>query len=105
MRLLLDMHSFLWFISGSDQLTARARTLIEDSNNERFVSAGSLWEIAIKVSIGKISLTEPFSTLIPREIQANAMIVLPLLVTHLAKVAELPLHHRDPFDRLLAAQA
>src|SRR5947207_1030722 len=105
MRLLLDTHSFLWFISGSTQLTARARALIEDITNQRFVSAASLWEIAIKVNIGKLAFAEPFGTLIPRELQSNAMSLLPVKVEHLAKVTELPRHHGDPFDRLLAAQA
>ncbi len=73
MRLLLDTHSFLWFVSGSSQLTARARALIEDTNNDRFVSAASLWEIAIKVNIGKLTLAEPFGTLLPRELQPNSM--------------------------------
>jgi PIN domain nuclease of toxin-antitoxin system len=102
---LLDTHSLLWFICGSDRLTTRARQLIEDLGNERFVSAASLWEIAIKVNIGKLTLTEEFGTLIPRELHNNAMTVLPVKVEHLSKLLELPLHHRDPFDRLLAAQA
>src|SRR5438552_1111777 len=105
MRLLLDAHSFLWFIGGSTRLSAHARKLIEDPNNGRFVSATTLWEIAIKVNIGKLALTEPFSTLIPRELRANAMAVLPVELQHLARLVELPLHHRDPFDRLLAAQS
>jgi len=105
MRLLLDTHTFLWFISGSPNLSARARTIIEDSSSERFVSAASLWEIAIKVSIGKLALAESFGTLVPQELQANDMSVLPVKVEHLAKLTELPRYHGDPFDRLLAAQA
>ena len=105
MRLLLDTHSFLWFINGSAQLTGRARTLIEDLNNENFVSAASLWEIAIKVSIGKLGLAEPFAAFIPHQLQVNAMSLLPIKLEHLAKLVELPRHHGDPFDRLLATQA
>ena len=105
MRLLLDTHSLLWFLTGADELTARARALIENKENQRYVSAASLWEIAIKVNLGKLVLTEPFALLFPRELQRNQMAVLPVDVQHLAKLVELPLHHRDPFDRLLAAQA
>ncbi len=105
MRLLLDTHSFLWFISGDSQLSNKARSLIEDPVNDRFVSAISLWEIAIKIGIGKLQLSEPFGVLIHRELHTNAMSILPVTLDHLARLLELPLHHRDPFDRLLAAQA
>ena len=105
MRLLLDTHAFLWFISGNDRLSNQARNLIEDPRDERLVSAVRLWEIAIKVGIGKLTLTEPFGPFISRELQTNAMAILPVKLDHLAKLLELPLHHRDPFDRLLAAQA
>lgn len=105
MKLLLDTHSFLWFITGDQQLTARAQSHIEDPAHQSYVSAASLWEIAIKVGLGKLTLTEPFATLIPRELEANAMTLLPVRVEHLARLIELPFRHRDPFDRLLAAQA
>lgn len=105
MRLLLDTHTFLWFISGSSYLSARARALIENGSSERFVSVASLWEIAIKVNIGKLALAESFGTLVPRELQGNDMSILPVKVEHLARLADLPRHHGDPFDRLLAAQA
>ena len=105
MSLLLDTHTFLWFISGDTQLSNRASALIEDVNNDRFLSVASLWEIAIKVNIGKLALTESFGTLIPRELQNNAVAILPVKLEHLAKLVELPLHHRDPFDRLIVVQA
>lgn len=105
MKGLLDTHSFLWFIEGAGQLSADARRWIEDGRNEAWISAAGLWEIAIKVGIGKLTLTEPFADLIPRELAINSIAILPLETRHLERLIELPFHHRDPFDRLLAAQA
>jgi PIN domain nuclease of toxin-antitoxin system len=105
MRLLLDTHSFLWFIDGSSQLSTRARQLIEDMANERFLSVASLWEIAIKTSVGKLSLGQPFAALIPHQLSINGIALLGITIRHATAVADLPLHHRDPFDRMLAAQA
>lgn len=105
MRLLLDTHSFLWFVSGSPQLSTTARTLIEDTSNQPFLSVASLWEMAIKVSLGKLSLGQPFEILIPRQLSLNGIALLGITVSHAAVVAKLPFHHRDPFDRLLTAQA
>jgi PIN domain nuclease of toxin-antitoxin system len=105
MRLLLDTHAFLWFIMGDGRLSSTARSAIETPDDEKLLSAGSLWEIAIKVSLGKLTLAEPFSQIIPRELVRNGFQVLPLNVAHPSVVAALPFHHRDPFDRLLFAQA
>lgn len=105
MRLLLDTHAFLWFILADARLSSKARTLIEDGTNEILLSAASHWEIAVKVCVGKLILAEPFSVLIPREIRQNNLRLLPIELTHTAMVCTLPLHHRDPFDRLLIAQA
>jgi PIN domain nuclease of toxin-antitoxin system len=103
-RLLLDTHSFLWFVMGSPKLGEKARGLIGDAGNERLLSAGSLWEMAIKISLGKLKLAEPFGGLIPRQIEANGIQILKIDIPHLATLLTLPFHHRDPFDRLLAAQ-
>ena len=105
MRLLLDTHSFLWFIGGHSNLSATARSLIEDPANQSFVSVASLWEMAIKVSLGKLTLKSPFETLVPQQLQPNGFGLLAITVDHLASVISLPFHHRDPFDRLLVAQA
>lgn len=105
MRLLLDTHLLLWALAEPDRLDDATRWTLEDPGNEVMFSAASLWEIAIKVGLGKLTLTEPFATLIPRELEANAMTLLPVRVEHLARLIELPFRHRDPFDRLLAAQA
>jgi PIN domain nuclease of toxin-antitoxin system len=105
MKLLLDTHTFLWFIIGSSTITANARALIEDESNEKFFSLASLWEITIKVSISKLTLFAPFEELFPRQLINNGIELLNIKVEHTAKVAALPYHHRDSFDRLLIAQA
>ncbi len=104
MRLLLDTHAFLWFIGGEAALSHEARKLIEDDANEKIVSIASLWEIAIKNSIGKLPLGKPFEQLIPEHLQRNGFAVLGLTVAHTAQLVRLPFHHRDPFDRMLVAQ-
>jgi PIN domain nuclease of toxin-antitoxin system len=104
-RFLLDTHSFLWFLSGDKRMSSTARTLIGDSDNEALLSKASLWEIAIKAGLGKLSLAKPFAELIPEQLRENAIEVLPIEVKDLALVADLPFHHRDPFDRLILAQA
>ena len=105
MRLLLDTNSFLWFINGSDRLSVNAQDLIADLNNQLVLSSASLWEIAIKVSIGKLELLLPYNQLIPEQLEENDINVLPIELSHLTKVIGLPFHHRDPFDRLIIAQA
>jgi PIN domain nuclease of toxin-antitoxin system len=104
MKLLLDTHTFLWFIGDNPKLSAAAKKLLE-SDVELMISAASLWEIAIKVSIGKLTLTQPFQEFIPDQLTKNSVQLLPIGVAHLATVSTLPFHHRDPFDRLIAAQA
>ncbi len=105
MKLLLDTHSFLRFIAGDRQLSEKAQNLIEDSNNDVFISIAGLWEIAIKASIGKLTLVKPFDELIPEQLQINAIEVVNVTLDDLSTVAKLPFHHRDPFDRLMIAQA
>ena len=105
MNLLLDTHTFLWFIAGSSNLSKKARTLIEDADNQIFLSSASLWEIAIKISLGKLKLVDSFETFIPQQLEVNGIEMLNIAISHTAVVAQLPFHHRDPFDRLLIAQA
>ncbi len=105
MKLLLDTHTLLWFISGSSNLSSSARLAIEDAANEKYVSIASIWETAIKVSIGKMTLAAPFDSLFPQQLQVNGFELLPVKVEHTSVVTTLPFHHRDPFDRLLIAQA
>ena len=105
MRLLLDRHTLLWFIAGSASLSAYAHTLIEDVSNEKFVSIVSIWETAIKISIGKMTLSAPFDVLFLHQLQINGFDLLPVKIKHTSVITTLPFHHRDPFDRLLVAQA
>jgi PIN domain nuclease of toxin-antitoxin system len=104
-NLLLDTHAFLWFIAGSERLSATARELIEDSANQPFLSAASLWEMAIKLSLGRLQLGRPFDDLIPEQMDLNGIQLLGIELEHVTPVTTLPFHHRDPFDRLLVAQA
>ncbi|MCP9493386.1 MAG: type II toxin-antitoxin system VapC family toxin [Pyrinomonadaceae bacterium MAG19_C2-C3] len=105
MKLLLDTHSFMWFVAGDTRLSKTAREAIEDAANEKFVSVASAWEIAIKHSLGKIVLSEPYEIFMSGQIAVNGFELLNITVEHTAIVANLELHHRDPFDRLLIAQA
>lgn len=107
MRLLLDTHAFLWFVTNDPQLSVVARELIADPSNEILVSPASYWEVAIKVSMKKYPLSVPYETFITNGIDGNGFKVLPIEPKHTARVASLPfpVNHKDPFDRLLAAQA
>ena len=105
MNLLLDTHTFLWFVWDDPKLSAIAKQLIIDPKNHKLVSIASCWEVAIKVSAGKLQLGEAASTFLPREIAKNSFDLLPISLNHATAVESLPMHHRDPFDRLLIAQA
>jgi len=105
MNLLLDTHTLLWFVLGEAHLNAVARQLIEDATNPKFVSPATYWEIAIKISIGKYALNEPYETFIDRAIRQNGFFILPIEPRHTALLINMPFHHRDPFDRLIIAQA
>lgn len=105
MRLLLDTHALLWWIDDAPTLSRKARTALASPDNECLVSLASCWEMAIKVSLGKLRLPAALEQFIPEQLAANAFRQLPIDFRHVAKVATLPFHHRDPFDRLLAAQA
>src|SRR5436309_2461922 len=104
MNLLLDTHAFLWFIANDPKLSNQAKSEIQTPTNRRFLSMASLWEMAIKVSLGKLRVTQPFEQFIPEQLQLNRIEVLAVEFAHVAAVVSMPFHHRDPFDRLLAAQ-
>jgi PIN domain nuclease of toxin-antitoxin system len=105
MKVLLDTHAFLWFIAGDSQLGAQARSIIEDPSNDVKLSIVSVWEIAIKNALRKLTLASPFRDVFPALITSNNFGLLPIEIAHAICVNGLPLHHRDPFDRLLIAQA
>lgn len=105
MILLLDTHTFLWFCQGDPSLSATAKKLIEDPGNQKYLSIASCWEIAIKAGTGKLRLGEPIETYIPNALARTGIDLLPITLPHVTRVESLPFHHRDPFDRLLIAQA
>jgi PIN domain nuclease of toxin-antitoxin system len=101
---LLDTHTLIWFIEGDENLSATARKLIEEDEAINFVSIASLWEIAIKISIGKLELTTPFNQ-IEKTLALNGFELLPITMEDTLVISSLLFHHRDPFDRILIAQA
>jgi PIN domain nuclease of toxin-antitoxin system len=105
MRLLLDTHTLLWFLLNDSQLSRTARGLIADPANDIEVSPATYWEIAIKIGLRKYSLPEPFEVFMERELSANEFRILAIEPRHTTPLTTLPFHHRDPFDRMLIAQA
>ncbi len=105
MRVLLDTQALLWYMLDDARLSKKAEALISDENNIILVSPASYWEIAIKICLGKYQLPEPFELFMEREIATNDFSILAILVRHAGVVIQLPFHHRDPFDRLIIAQA
>jgi PIN domain nuclease of toxin-antitoxin system len=104
MNLLLDTQALLWFVLDDSRLSATARESIVAAEMV-LVSPASLWEIAIKISLGKYALPIPFAAFWEQQLLINNFTLLPISVAHTARVAELPYHHPDPFDRLLIAQS
>ena len=105
MRVLLDTQCWLWMASAPERLSTRARAIVEAIDNELLLSAGSVWEIAIKHALGKLQLPEPPARYVPSRMSALSTTPLPIEHAHALRVATLPSHHRDPFDRMLVAQA
>ena len=105
MKLLLDSHALLWFYLDDNQLSNRARSLILDAANVKYVSPATYWEIAIKISTKKYTLTKPYEDFMREAIDLNGFLRLHIEPKHTALLTNLPFHHRDPFDRLIVAQA
>ena len=101
MKILLDTHILLWAISDPDKLSAEHREIIENPDNVIFISIATLWELTIKQAIGKIDLPDSFLL----DVTHNGYETLKIEVSHLIELKKLPLHHRDPFDRIIIAQA
>jgi PIN domain nuclease of toxin-antitoxin system len=104
-RLLLDTHVFLWWIGDISQLQSNAKRAIANINNECYLSVASCWEMAIQASLGKLRLAKPIERFVTEQLTANGFSLLNIDLRHAAKVEKLPFYHRDPFDRLLIAQA
>ena len=105
MPLLLDTHAFLWWTQDSAKLSRRARAAIGRPEEDCLISIASCWEMAIKISLGRLTITGNLDRFLGEQLAANGIRVLPLSLPHLERVASMPFHHRDPFDRVLAAQA
>ncbi len=105
MIVLLDTHTLLWFLRDDPLLSVDAKAIIEDPQNRKLVSIASCWEIAIKAGLGKLELAEPCRRLLEREIPRNNLELLPITLAHATTIETLRPHHKDPFDRLLIAQA
>jgi PIN domain nuclease of toxin-antitoxin system len=101
LRLLLDSNAYIWTITRPAELSATARLAIEDPGNQRFVSVACLWQVTIKRSVGKLDLPDNYMD----GVDHIAATLLPITRPHLSRVQLLPLHHRDPFDRMMIAQA
>jgi PIN domain nuclease of toxin-antitoxin system len=104
MNLLVDTHAIIWFITEDDQLPIRIKALIEDPSNTCFASIASLWEMGIKHSLGKLDLKADLKKIFEL-IDQTGLIILPITTTHILTNITLDFYHRDPFDRLLIAQA
>jgi len=105
MRLLLDTHTFLWFILDDPQLSAAAKTAVEDPTNDVEISPATYWEIAIKIRHGKYTLPQPYHPFVEQQIAVNSFRILHIEPIHTALLTTMSMHHKDPFDRLLVAQA
>ncbi|HEU4354902.1 MAG TPA: type II toxin-antitoxin system VapC family toxin [Actinomycetota bacterium] len=105
MRLLLDTHALLWWIADDERLSVRAAALIADGSNQVFVSAASAWEIVVKSALGRVEVPTPVDRFLTSQLEANAFVALPIQMRHALGLAALPDVHRDPFDRILVAQA
>jgi PIN domain nuclease of toxin-antitoxin system len=104
-RLLLDSHTLLWFVEDDPQMPDPVKELIEDEQHDKYVSVASVWELAIKVGLGKLTLAKPIEIYLPEVVEQNGFLILPVTTPHALLVAKLPFHHKDPFDRLLIAQS
>jgi len=104
MEYLLDTHAFLWFIDGSIELSPQAKKIIQNTDNNIYLSIGSLWEIAIKIKIGKLSIDMSFNEL-KKESDKNDIRLLPVQYEDILVLTSLELYHKDPFDRIIIAQA
>ncbi len=104
MSYLLDTHSLIWFFEGSPKLPDGIRAIIADPENDIFLSVASLWEMAIKINLGKLTLAQPLEKVIDR-LSEESIFLLDITPKQVLQVMVLPLHHRDPFDRMLVAQA
>ena len=104
MKLLLDTHIFIWWADQPEKLSPAALSALEDETNELLLSVASVWEMQIKIQLGKLKLSLPLKELVKNQQETNDLTVSPVALTHVLALDALPFHHKDPFDRLLIAQ-
>ncbi|MDJ0900714.1 MAG: type II toxin-antitoxin system VapC family toxin [Xenococcus sp. MO_188.B8] len=105
MKLLLDTHTFLWFVNDNPRLSAYLKDLIEDEDNSIYLSFASLWEMSIKYNLGKLKFDTSYEKFVEEEIIQSSIKLINIKLEHLNIYSTLPLHHKDPFDRLIIAQS
>ena len=105
MKLLLDTHIFIWWVDEPEKLSAAAISALEDEANELVLSVASVWEMQIKIQLGKLKLSLPLKELVTNQQETNDIRFSPVELTHVLALDALPFHHKDPFDRLLIAQS
>ncbi|MEN9849285.1 MAG: hypothetical protein RL368_2025 [Pseudomonadota bacterium] len=105
MNILLDTHAFLWLRSNPEKVPEKLLAVYYDLNNTVFLSVASIWEMQIKHQLGKLELKLPLDVLIEEQCRNNALKILPIEISHIFALANLPFHHKDPFDRLIITQA
>jgi len=101
---LIDTHTLLWIVTDSSKLSSRAKKLYLDPENRILVSLASIWELAIKSSLGKIALEKSLEEFVDEHVKGNNIQILDIGLPHILRIAKLPFHHRDPFDRLIISQ-
>jgi PIN domain nuclease of toxin-antitoxin system len=104
MKLLLDTHTYIWFSEDNPELSSKVKQLIENPNNTSYISIASLWEMSIKISIGKLTIKRDFKAMLS-DLANSGIEILPISFEHVLKSGFLPFHHRDPFDRMIIAQS
>jgi PIN domain nuclease of toxin-antitoxin system len=105
MKLLLDTHTFIWWDSEPDKLSPPALAACQDRANTLLLSVASVWEMQIKIQLGKLKLNLPLAEVIESQRKTNNIEILPVMLAHVFALQNLPMHHKDPFDRILIAQA
>ncbi|MCD4691864.1 MAG: type II toxin-antitoxin system VapC family toxin [Calditrichales bacterium] len=105
MKYLIDTHTLLWIVTNDPKLSAKAKDLYLDSENEIFISMASIWELSIKSSLGKISLEQPLDEFVDEHVKGNDIRILKIESPHVLRIENLPFYHRDPFDRLIISQS
>lgn len=105
MKYLLDTHTLVWWDSDAARLSPKVFALFKNKSNPIFLSLASIWELQIKYQAGKLDLNRPLANIVEQQLSGNHIVLLPISLPHILALGELPNHHRDPFDRILIAQA